>query len=145
MAENSQLGKFGHATKDANLLPQLKTYAQISNAEADSTADEEDESPTQRTTQNSTIGHEPAMHRFKSSNRSNITSLAYNNPRTMQKPLFEIAESPEPMEIDIVEESQVLGDLLIQTADETLGRPRVNIGGVLQDIFVGEELGDRRL
>lgn len=143
IVEDSQLEEVGNTTEEAIFLSQTRTFAHAADTDPDSTADEEDDSPTQKTTSINISNRESAMNRLRDSNRPNTSSI-YSNTRTNLKPLFETAESTELMEIDIVEKSQAPGDLFMQVARAAVSQPRMKIGGVLQDIFVGEELGDMR-
>lgn len=143
IVEDSQLEKVGNTTEEAIFLSQTRTFAHTADTDPDSTADEEDDSPTQKTTLINISNRESAMNRLRNSNRPN-TSPIYSNTRTNLNPLFETAESTELMEIDIVEKSQAPEDLFMQVARTAVSQPRMKISGVLQDIFVGEELGDMR-
>lgn len=140
---DSQPEEVGNVNKETIVASQPEYSALMADVDIESTADEED-IPTQKTTRDNTDRRESAMDHFRHSKRLSTTSLGHRNPVAKQRLPFEIAESPEPMEIDAVEELQLLGDTLGQIAGAGPSRPRINIGGVMQDIFVGEELGDRR-
>lgn len=134
----------GNLAKEIIVISQPTTSTHMIDGDIESTADEEDDIPVQKTTRDNGH-HESKQDHFRYSNRVSTTSLEHRTPVVKQRPPFEIAESPEPMQIDAVEELQVLGDRLASVAGSEPGRTGMNIGGVMQDIFVGEELGDRRL
>lgn len=135
----------GNVTEEAIFLSRPKDLAHIADADAESTADEEDNTTAQENRLSIIGSREAVMDRFRSTNRFNIASLSYSNLKTRRHP-FEIVESPDPIEIDVVEESQVpIGlDMLVQATVAGHDQSRsMNVSGVLQDIFVGEELGYR--
>lgn len=133
----------GNLAKEIAVISQPMTSAHMIDGDIESTADEED-IPVQKTTRDNGH-HESKQDHSRYSNRVSTTSLKHRTSVVKQRLPFEIAESPEPMQIDAAEELQVLGDMLASVANSEPGRAGMNIGGVMQDIFVGEELGDRRL
>lgn len=134
----------GNLAKEIIVISQPTTSAHMIDGDIESTADEEDDIPVQKTTRDNGH-HESKEDHSRYSNRVSTTSLEHRTSVVKQRLPFEIAESPEPMQIDTIEELQVLGDMLTSVASSEPGRTGMNIGGVMQDIFVGEELGDRRL
>lgn len=130
IAQDSKLEQVGNPTEEAIRISLPKTFARTTDIDMESTADEEYDTPVQKTTHDNSGRRE--------------SSFSHKNPVAKQRVPFEIRESPEPMQTDAAEELQALGDVLIRMADAEPGRPRMNIGGVTQDIFVGEELGERR-
>lgn len=141
-AEDSQVE---NPTKEATALPQPKIFAQVIDGDIESTADEEDNIPVQKTTRENFGRHESVLGHFGYSNHFNTTGPSHRNSVAKQRLGFEVAESPEPMQIDAVKGLQVLGNMLTSVVDAEPSQARMNIGGVMQDIFVGEELGGRRL
>lgn len=144
IVQDSQLEQVRNPTKEAIGISQPQTFVHTTDVDMESTADEEDDTPVQKTTHDNFGRRESVIDHLKHSNHFNTTSLSHKNSVAKQRLPFEIRESPEPMQTDAAEELQTLGDILIRMADAEPGRPRMNIGGVTQDIFVGEELGDRR-
>lgn len=144
-AEGSQLKQVENLTKESTALPQPKVFAQMTDGDIESTADEEDDAPVQKTTPENFGRHESVLGHLGYSNHFNTTSLSHRNSVAKQRHAAEVAESPEPMQIDAVKELQVLGNMLTSVVDAEPSQARMNIGGVMQDIFVGEELGGRRL
>lgn len=143
-AEDSQLEQLENPIKETT-PPQPKKNSQVIDGDIESTADEEDDVPVQKTTRENFGRHEPVPGHFGYSNRFNTTSLSHRNSVAKQRLAFEVAESPEPMQIDAVEKLQFLGNTLTSVVDAEPSQARMNIGGVIQDIFVGEELGGRKL
>ncbi|KAL0633906.1 hypothetical protein Q9L58_007209 [Maublancomyces gigas] len=139
IVQNSQLEQVGNPTEEAIGISQPTTFARTTDIDMESTADEEDDTPVQKTTRDNFSRRESVMDHLKYSNHSNTASLNHKTPAAKQRLPFEIREFPEPMQTDAAE-LQTLGDTLIRMADAEPGRPRMNIGGVTQDIFVGEEL-----
>lgn len=144
MVEDSQPEQAKNPTEETIAASQPKIVSHMTDVDMESTADEEDDTPVQRTTPDISGHRESVTGHFRYSTRFSTTNPGHRNPVAKQRLPFEIAESPEPMQIYTAGEAQVLGDVITRLADAEPGRPRINIGGATQDIFVGEELGDRR-
>lgn len=131
---------------ESNTAPAHNSKTRVTDHDADSTADEEENMPILKHTRKDITHYDRTIDRFGNSGRSNTRAdTAYNTSKPKTRAPFEIAESPEPMEIDSVGKPQapLNADRVLPKAINHKRLPLMNVGGALYDIFVGEELGQR--
>lgn len=138
--------EFEGVPREANTAHNHKNNVQVTDHDMGSTADEEENMPILKNTWKEVTHHDSAKNRSRSSGHPNTkASATFNALKPKKKLPFEVAESPEPMEIDTVGKPQAPanadGGLLEAIYHKQ--PPLMNIGGALHDIFVGEELGCR--
>lgn len=131
---------------ESNATPAHKSKTRVTDHDADSTADEEENMPILKHTRKDITHYDKTLDRFGNSGLSNTRAdIASHNTKPKTRAPFEIAESPEPMEIDSVGKPQapLNADKVLPKTINLKRLPPMNMGGALHDIFVGEELGQR--
>ncbi|RPB07219.1 HORMA-domain-containing protein [Morchella conica CCBAS932] len=131
---------------ESNAAPAYKSKTRVTDHDADSTADEEENMPILKHTRKDITHYDKTIDRSGNSGlSSNRADIASHNSKPKTRAPFEIVESPEPMEIDSVGKPQapLNADRVLPKAINHKRLPLMNVGGALHDIFVGEELGQR--